>query len=93
MLPVQTSQKETYFHENKHDSRHKYYEILNQDNDNQDGMSYNLKTHKEKTKNQIYEHDMDTKRENKDTKKYVGSYNPECVETDTQMEMYFGEQE
>jgi hypothetical protein len=47
MLPVQTSQKERQFHENEHDGRHKYDEILNQDNDNQDGMSYNLKTHKE----------------------------------------------
>jgi hypothetical protein len=56
-------------------------------------MSYNLKTHKEKTENLIYEHDMDAKRENKDTQKYVGSYNQECVETDTQIEMYFGEHE
>jgi hypothetical protein len=56
-------------------------------------MSYNLKTHKEKTENLIYEHDMDAKRENKDTQKYIGSYNQECIETDTQMEMYFGEQE
>jgi hypothetical protein len=55
-------------------------------------MSYNLKTHKEKTRNLIYEHDMDAKRENKDTKKYVGRYNQECVETVTQTEMYFGEQ-
>jgi hypothetical protein len=47
MLPVQTSQKERHFHENEHDERYKYDEILNQENDNQDGMSYNLKTHKE----------------------------------------------
>jgi len=93
MLPVQTAQKERHFHENEHDGRYKYEQILSQDNNNQDGMSYNLKTHKKKTKNLIYEHDMDSKRENKDTQKYIGSYNQECVETDTQMEMYFGEQE
>ena len=58
MLPVQTSQKERHFHENEHDGRHKYDEILNQDNDNQDGMRYSLKTHKEKTGNLIYEYDM-----------------------------------
>jgi hypothetical protein len=75
MLPVQTSQKERQFHENEHDGRNKYEEILNQDNDNQDGMSYSLKTHKEKTGNLICEHDMVAKRENKDTQKYVGSYN------------------
>jgi len=93
MLPVQTSQKERHFHENEHDGSHKYNEILNQDNDNQDRMSYSLKTHKEKTGNLIYEHDMDTKMGNKDTQKYVGSYNQECDETDIQTEMYFGEQE
>jgi hypothetical protein len=89
MLPVQTSQKERHFHENEHDERHKYDEILNQDNDNRDGMSYSLKTHKEKTRNLIYEHDMDAKRGNKDTQKYVGSYNQECYETDTQTENLF----
>jgi len=68
MLPVQTSQKERQFHENEHDGRHKYDEILNQDNDNQDGMSYSLKTHKEKTENLIYEHDMDAKGETKTPK-------------------------
>ena len=93
MLHVQTSQKEIHFHENEHDGRHKYDEFLNQDNDNQDGMSYNLKTHKEKNENLIYEHDMDAKRENKDTQKYIGSYNQKCVETDTQTEIYFEEQE
>ena len=93
MLPVQTSQKERQFHENEHDGRHKYDEILNQDNDNQDEMSYNLKTHKEKTRNLICEHDMDAKRGNKDTQKYVGSYNQEGDEIDTQTEIYFGEQE
>jgi len=93
MLPIQTSQKERHFNENEHDGRHKYDETLNQDNDNQDGMSYSLKTHKEKTRNLIYEHDMDAKGGNKDTQKYVGSYNQECYETDTQTEMYFGEHE
>jgi hypothetical protein len=29
MLLVQTSQKERQFHENEHDGRHKYDEILN----------------------------------------------------------------
>ena len=91
MLHVQTSQKERHFHENEHDGRHKYDEILNQDNDNQDEMSYSLKTHKEKSRNLIYEHDMDAKRGNKDTQKYVGSYNQECDETDTHTEMYFEE--
>jgi hypothetical protein len=47
----------------------------------------------EKTRNLIYEHDMDAKRGSKDTQKYVGSYNQECDETDTQTVMYFGEQE
>jgi hypothetical protein len=56
-------------------------------------MSYSLKTHKEKTGNLICEHDMDAKKENKDTQKYVGSYNQQGNETDTQMEIYFGEQE
>jgi hypothetical protein len=36
---------------------------------------------------------MDAKRGNKDTQKYVGSYNQEGDEIDTQMEIYFGEQE
>jgi len=86
MLPVQTLQKERHFHENEHDGRHKYDQTLSQDNDNQDGMSYNLKTHKEKTENLIYEHDMDAKGENKDTQKYIGSYNQECVETQCEVE-------
>jgi hypothetical protein len=54
-------------------------------------MSYSLKTHKEKTRNLICEHDMDAKRENKNTQKYVGSYNQKVDETDTQMEIYFGD--
>ena len=53
MLHVQTSQKERYFHENEHDGRHKYDEILNQDNDNQDGMSYSLKTQGEDQKSNL----------------------------------------
>ena len=53
MLPVQTSQKERQFHENEHDGRHKYDEILNQDNDNQEGMSYSLKTQGEDQKSNL----------------------------------------
>jgi hypothetical protein len=45
VLSVQSSQKERQFHENEHDGRHKYDEKLNQDNDNQDEMSYNLRTY------------------------------------------------
>ena len=67
MLPVQTLQKERHFHENEHDGRYKYDQTLSQDIDNQDEMSYNLKTQK-KTGNLIYEHDMDAKRGNKHPK-------------------------
>jgi hypothetical protein len=87
------SQKERHFHENKHDKRHKYDEILNQDNNNQNGMSYILRTHMEKTGNLIFEHDMDAKKGNKDTQKYIENYNQEYDETYTQKEIYFGEQE
>ena len=59
--------KEIYFHENKHDRRHKYDEMLNQENNNQDGMSCILRTHMERNKNPICEHGMEAKRENKDT--------------------------
>jgi hypothetical protein len=71
VLSVQSSQKERYFHENEHDERHKYDDKLNQDNDNQDEMSYILRTHMVKNRNPIYEHGMDTRRENKDTQKYA----------------------
>jgi hypothetical protein len=37
--------KKKQFHENEHDGRHKCDEKLNQDNDNQDEMSYNLRTY------------------------------------------------
>ena len=47
----------------------------------------------EKTGNLIYEHDMDAKRGSKDTQKYVGSFNQEGDKIDTQMEIYFEEQE
>jgi hypothetical protein len=47
----------------------------------------------EKTGNLIFEHDMDAKRGKKDTQKYIENYNQEYDKTDTQMEIYFGEQE
>jgi hypothetical protein len=93
VLSVQSSQKERHFHENEHDERHKYDDKLNQDNDNQDEMSYILRTHMVKNGNPIYEHGMDTRRENKDTQKYAENYNKEYDETDTQTEIYFEEQE
>ena len=93
LLPVQTFEKERHIHENKHDGRHRHDQTLNQDTDNQDETSYSLKTHKEKTENLIYEHDMDVKMENKDTQKCVENYNQECDETDTQKEIDFEEQE
>jgi hypothetical protein len=40
--------------------------MLNQNNHNQDEMSYVLRTHMEKNENPICEHGMDAKRENKD---------------------------
>ena len=46
----------------------------------------------EKTENLIYEHDMEVKMGNKDTQKYVESYNQECDQTGTQKEIYFEEQ-
>jgi len=67
VLYVQNSQNEKHFHENKYDRRHKYDEMLNQDNDNQDRMSYIIRTHMERNKYPICEHGMDTKKENKDT--------------------------
>jgi hypothetical protein len=45
--------------------------MLNQDSDNQDEMSYTLRTHMERNENPICEHDKDAKGENKDTQKYV----------------------
>ena len=50
VLSIQNSQKERYFHKNEHDGIHKYDEMLNQDNDNQDEMSYILRTHGEEQK-------------------------------------------
>jgi hypothetical protein len=68
--------------------------MLNQENDNQDGMSYILRTHMEKNRNPICEHGMDKKKKgNKDTQKYAENYNQEYDKTDTQMKIYFGEQE
>jgi hypothetical protein len=53
----------------------KYNEMLNQDNDNQDEMSYTLRTHMKRNRNPICDYDMDAKRENKDIQKYVENYN------------------
>ena len=93
VLAVQNSQKERYFYKNEHDGRHKYDEMLNQDNDNQDEMSYILRTHMENNRNPICEHGMDPERENKDTQKYAKNSNKEYDEIDTQTEIYFKEQE
>jgi len=68
VLSIQNSQKERCFHENEHDWRHKYDEMLNQDNDNQDEMSYILRTHMEKNGNPICEHGMDEKMEKRHPK-------------------------
>ena len=75
MLVVQNLQKETYFHENKHDERHIYIERRNRDNDNQDARNYNLRTHKEMNENPTYKHDTDTETENKDNQKYIENHN------------------
>jgi hypothetical protein len=77
VLSIQNSQKGRHLYENEHDERHKYIEMLNKDNDNQDEMSYTLRPHMERNGNPICERDMDAKRGNKDT----------------QTEIYFGEQE
>jgi hypothetical protein len=59
--------KKTHLHETRHDRRYKHIEMLNQDSDNQDERSYNLKTHMEMNKNPTYKHDMDAKMKSKDT--------------------------
>jgi hypothetical protein len=64
----QNSQKEKCFHKNEHDVKHKYDEMLNQDNDNQDEMSYILRTQMENNKNPICEHGMDAKIEKRHPK-------------------------
>jgi hypothetical protein len=46
-----------------------------------------------KNGNPICEHGMDARKENKDTQKYAESYNQEYNKTNTQMEIYFEEQE
>jgi hypothetical protein len=66
-LFVQILQKETHLHENEHDERHIYVEMLNRDDDNQDESNYNLRTHKEMNRNPTYEYGMNKKIENKDT--------------------------
>ena len=90
---VQIYQMEKHVHENGHDGRYTCDEIQCQNINNQGERNCRQKTHKEKTENLIYEHDMDIKMENKDTQMYVGSYNQECDETDTQKEIYFEEHE
>jgi hypothetical protein len=65
VLSVQNLQKKTH-HENEHDERHKYIDTLNQDNNNQDERNYILRTHIEMNENPTYEHDIDTKKKNKD---------------------------
>jgi hypothetical protein len=77
VLSVQILQKETYLHENEHDGRHKYIEMLNQDSDNQDEKNYILRTHIEMNGNPTNEHGMDTKKENKDNQKHVENHNQE----------------
>jgi len=88
VLFIQNSQKERHFHENKHDGRHKYDEKLNQDNDNQDEMSYILRTHMVKNINPICEHGMDARKENKDTQKYAENYNQEYDETHSNKDLF-----
>ena len=58
-------------HEIRHDKIYKYVETKCQDNDNQDKISYSLKTHMERNKNIIYMHYMDGEKESKDTYMYV----------------------
>jgi len=45
--------------------------MQNQYNYNQYERSYNLKTHMERIKNLIYDYDMNTEIENKDTQTYI----------------------
>jgi len=63
MLSVQNSRKEKHLPKNKQDARHKYVEMLNQDNNNQDEKRYILKTHMERNENLTCEHDIDAKKE------------------------------
>jgi hypothetical protein len=67
VLFIQILQKETHLHETGYYQRQKHVEMLNQDNDNQDERSYNLRTHMEMNKNPTYGHDMDVKRKTNDT--------------------------
>jgi hypothetical protein len=83
VLSIQILQKETDLHEKRHDWRYKHVEMLNQDSDNQDEKSYNLKTHIDMNKNPTYEHDIDTKMERKYTQKYAGNHDKEYDEKDT----------
>jgi ankyrin repeat protein len=77
VLSVQILQKETHLHENKRNGRHKYVEMLNQDNDNQNERNYILSKNMEMNGNPTYKHGMDAKKKNKDTRKYVENHNQE----------------
>lgn len=63
---VQTCQKETHVHENKHDERYKCIEMQCQNNGNQGKMSYTKKTYMEKNKNLIYKYNKGVETESKD---------------------------
>jgi hypothetical protein len=65
MLSIQNLQKKTHLHENKHDGRYKYVEMLNQNIDNQGERNYILRTHMKMNENSTYEHDMDVKKKKK----------------------------
>jgi len=56
-------------------------------------MRFNVKTHKEKTENPIYDYYRDAKKENIDNQRYVKNYNQETVETNNQKEIDYQEQE
>jgi hypothetical protein len=47
----------------------------------------------EMKKNPTYEHDINAKKKNKNTQKYVENHNRENDETDTQKKINFGGQE
>jgi len=52
-------------------------------------MSYILRTHMEKTRNLIFEHDMDAKRGKKDTQKHIENYNQEYDETHSKGDLFW----
>jgi len=69
-LFVQMLQKETHHHENEQYKSHVYIEILHQDKDYIDERNYILRTPIEMNRNPTYEHDMEAKKENRDSKRY-----------------------